>query len=47
VAGTLGMRLLSARAAAGGRPGPAHAAAAFSLAAWLAVLTLGRLIGYF
>ncbi len=46
-AGTLGMRLLSARAAAGGRPGPARAAAAFSLAAWLAVLTLGRLIGYF
>lgn len=45
VAGTLGMRLLSARAPAGGPLGPARAAAAFSLAAWLAVLTLGRLIG--
>lgn len=46
-AGTLGMRLLSARASAGGSPGPARAAAVFCLAAWPAVLTLGRLIGYF
>jgi hypothetical protein len=53
VASTLVLRLLAAKASSGGQlisgnPSlQARAAAGFSLAAWIAVLTLGRLIGYF
>jgi hypothetical protein len=54
-AGTVVLRFLLAMASApsgqkpvSGHPPPqTRAAAGFSLAAWLAVLTLGRLIGYY